>query len=116
MSLRRALEVLPDDRASVSATRGMLTFFVAHPNEHCGPDRVSRATGLPPAKIETLAQVLCETFVLDCGGSEQPDYVFVPSPLLTLEIDRYLRSSATSDVVLQRGTERFRSRYGTSGR
>lgn len=116
MSLRRALEVLPDDRASVSAARGMLTFFVAHPNEHCGTDRVARATGLPPSRIEPVVRIFCETFVLDCGGSAESDFVFVPSPLLMLEIERYLRSSATCDVVLQRGTERFRNRYGTTSR
>ena len=116
MSLRRALEVLPDDRASVSAARGMLTFFVAHPNEHCDADRLARATGLPPSRVESVAHVFCETFVLDCGGSEESEYTFVPSPLLMLEIERYLRSSATSDVVLQHGTERFRNRFGTTSR
>jgi hypothetical protein len=112
MSLRRALEALPDDRETKSATRSVVAFFEEHPNEAVGCDRISRATGLARSRVESIVHALIDGYVIDCGGSRESACTFVPTPVLELEVRRYLRSSATPHSTLQRGTERFRSRYG----
>ena len=46
VSLRRALDVLPDDRATTSAARQLLAFMESHSGESVSPERLMRATGL----------------------------------------------------------------------
>lgn len=112
MSLRRALDVLPDDRATASAARQVVAFVSAHPEDELTASRVSRATGVSADRVSEIMGILEKSFVLDCAGSEEPAWVFSPTTLLTLEVQRYLRSSSVSGSTLQQSTERFRSRFG----
>lgn len=113
MSLRSALEALPDDRATVTAARQVVAFLDAHPHELVRPSRIARATGLTSGQVDTVIAALQKGFVVDCGGSEEPECVFEPTPLLALEVQRYLRAApAGGDPRLQLGAQRFRSRFG----
>jgi hypothetical protein len=110
--LRRALEHLSDDRETVSATRLVVAFFNAHPNEAVDSVRISRATGIPVPRVEYIVRALSDSFVLDCDDSSEPACVFSPTAVLTLEVRRFLRSKTTVDSRLQAGTQRFRDQYG----
>lgn len=116
VSLRRALDVLPDDRATTSAARQLLAFMESHSGESVSPERLMRATGLTREKVDVLMRIFVDAFVVDCAGSDEPAWVFTPAPLLTLEVQRYLRSASSTGSQLQRGTERFRSRFGPTTR
>jgi len=116
VSLRRALDVLPDDRATVSAARQLIVFMESHSGESVSSERLARATGLAPEEVDRLMRIFVDSFVIDCAGSEDPAWVFTPTPLLTLEVQRYLRSASSTGSQLQRSTERFRSRYGPTTR
>ncbi|HSK47675.1 MAG TPA: hypothetical protein VLA05_06705 [Coriobacteriia bacterium] len=113
MSLRRALDVLPDDRATVSAARQILAFFESHPKEPVDRDRLGRVTGLAPERVDAVMHIFEEAFVIDCAGS-MDSWIYTPTTLLGLEVQRYLRSASGSGAKLQQGAERFRNRYGTT--
>jgi hypothetical protein len=112
MSLRKALDALSDDRETASAVRLVIAFFAAHPNEPVEPVRVSRATGVPVARVEHVMRTLSDAFVLDCGGSDKATCTFAPTTVLTLEVRRFLRAKSNVDSRLQAGTQRFRDQYG----
>lgn len=113
MSLRRALEALPDDRDTRSAAYDIVSFFGEHPNEAIDGDRIARATGIPPHRVHTIVAALSNAFVIDCGGSiEDSPCTFAPSPILSLEVQRFLRTGTGRGGGLQRGAQRFRDRYG----
>lgn len=115
MSLRRALAALPDDRESAIAAREVIAFLAEHPNESVAADRVSRATGVDVVRVRRLLGVFAETFVVDClGDSPDCSYRLASSPVLALEVSRFLRSNVGGDARLQKGTEKFRGRYGTN--
>ncbi len=116
MSLRKAIESLPDDRATVLATRQVIAFFNAHPNEWANSARIARATGVDETHVAVVLQVMAEQFVLDCGGSNGRECRYAPDSLLAIEVRRYLQSSAVSGARLQRDVDRFRGRFGGTSR
>lgn len=116
MSLRRALDALSDDRETMSAAREIVAFLDEHRQEDLPISRVSRATGVSLAKSRELLEVMAGAHVVDFLGDErEPSYRLSSSPVLALEIRRFVRSSSSGDSHLQRGADRFRGRYG-SGR
>lgn len=116
MSLRKAIESLPDDRATVMATRQVVAFFETHPNEWTDSSRVARATNLEETQISAVLRAMADAFVLDCGDSNGTACRFTPDVLLAIEVRRYLRASAVSGARLQRDVDRFRGRFGGIGR
>lgn len=113
MTLRRAIESLPDDRETASAVRLIVSFLQAHPSEPLSPDRLSRAIGIPVERVETIFKAMSDAFVLDCGGdSDFSACTYTPTTVLSLEIRRFLRSGSGSHTRLQKGADRFRSRFG----
>lgn len=112
MSLRRALDALPDDRATASELRSALSFLQAHEGEPVEEARMARATGVPEQHLHRLMQVLADAFVVDCASSECTGWVYRESSMLKLEVSKFLRTASSSDARLQRGAERFRNRFG----
>jgi hypothetical protein len=114
MTLKRAIELLPDDRETASGFRTVVSFLQAHPDETLSPERLSRATGLSADKVELIFAAMAKAFVIDCGDeSDFSACTFTPSTVLSLEIRRFLRTGSGSGARLQRGADRFRNRYGT---
>lgn len=112
MSLRRALTVLPDDRGTANAVREILSFFNAHPRHPIEPERLMHATGLPPARVEPVLEVLSKAYVIDCDGDPRlKPCSFDPDSVLSLEVSRYLRVADKSTARLQSRVDRFRGRY-----
>ena len=114
MSLHTALRSLPDDRGSATVVRTVLRFFVAHRGEDVSIERLIRATGADADSVRSVVTILSEAFVLDCGAPDA-SCRFDPSAVLDIEVATYLRSTASPESQLRRGTDRFRSRFGTRG-
>jgi hypothetical protein len=114
MSLRRALGALPDDRDTASAVRLVVAFLQRHPDELVDAERISRATGVARPRVLAVMQALSDAFVVDCGGSGESTWRFTPNTVSTLEVQRFLRSTSNAETKLQKGAERFRSRFGPS--
>lgn len=113
MTLRRAIERLPDDRDTATALRKVASFLQSHPDEPFSLERMSRAIGVPADRLEGILRALADSFVIDCGGdSDYSACTFTPSTVLSLEIRRFLRAGSGSNTTLQRGVDRFRNRYG----
>lgn len=113
VSLRRALELLPDDRATQAAVREVVAFFGAHPKQPIEPHRVARATGLDPDRIAPVLEALSRAFVLDCDGDPMSvPGTYDPDAILALEVGRYLRVKDSTPSRLRTSVDRFRGRSG----
>ena len=115
MSLRTALSVLPDDRETSTAVREVVTFFQRHARTPLAPERVVRATGLPPIRTEPVLKALADEGVLHCDGDPRlVECSYDPDRILALEVDRFLRVAGATNVRLQSGVGRYRDRFGRS--
>lgn len=113
MSLRTALASLPDDRRTATAVREIVAYFDEHRSQPVDARRVERATGVSHELTRSVVSALVSNFVLDCDGDSTTDTcVFVPDTVLSLEVDRFLRSGTGSGGQLQRGVDRYRNRFG----
>lgn len=111
MTLRLAVDALPDDRAMRSAVRHVLLYLRAHEGESLEVARISSATGVSRQVVEDVMTTFSRHFVVDCGGSSGP-CVYRPSSSLSVEVQRYLRTAEVPDARLKKGAERFRNRLG----
>lgn len=112
MSLRSALEHLPQDRESQAVVRHVLAMFRRHPNEWIESRRVATVSGAPEEAVRSALSVLAEFFVLDFDDAP-PRYRYRADSLLELELDRFERKTENHSGVLQNNVEKFRQRYGT---
>lgn len=112
MSLRGALANLPDDRATRSAARSVVSFIAHHVDEPLEQERIARVTGVSIVTVEQLIKALADGYVIDCGGPGTVSCIYHPSTVLGMEVDRYLRTSSVVDQSLRKSTDRFRSQYG----
>jgi len=115
MSLRTALSALPDDRETSTAVREVVTFFQRHVHTPLPPERVVRATGLPPIRTEPVLKALAEGGVLHCDGDPcHSGCRYDPDRVLALEVDRFMRATDSTSARLQSGVDRYRDRFGHS--
>ncbi|MDR3685776.1 MAG: hypothetical protein P4L93_02295 [Coriobacteriia bacterium] len=113
MSLRTALASLPDDRPTATAVREVIAFYAAHEHTPIDPARISHATSLSSDRVLTVVKALCSAGVLHCDGD--PDLkgsTFDPDMVLSMEVDRFLRSGGASSARLQAGVGRYMNRFG----
>lgn len=114
MSLRKALATLPDDLATRTTVRAVVTFLQAHPGESFDANRISRGTGASPHNVEVVLCSLANGFVIECDGDPGcSKCTFTPDRILDLEVRTFLRGTGRDDVRLHRGIDRFRGRYGS---
>ena len=113
MSLRTALASLPDDRQTASAVREVVAFFAAHAHTPIDLERLARATAISADRLRFVVQALCSTGVLHCDGDPQLNgSSFDPDRVLSMEVDRFLRSSGVPTARLQASVGRYRNRFG----
>ncbi len=111
MSLRRALEALPDDRETAATVREVVAYFEMHRAEAVDVERIGRATGMSAARVEPVLSALSRARVVSCDGDPRlRPCRFAPEPVLALEVERYLRTGG-AQAHLRKGAERFRNRY-----
>ncbi len=111
MTLRKALERIPTDRTTKAALKDALTMIRHHEGEPLSSLGVSQAIGRDLRQVETLMDVLAESFVLDFDSATQ-SYTYGRDVLVEVEIDRYLRYAHEHSGRIQNNVERFRQRYG----
>jgi len=114
VSLRKALAALPDDLATRTTVRSVVTFLQSHAGESFDARRISRGTGTSVQGVESVLCALAHGFVVDCDGDPRcSTCTFSPDAVLDLEVRRYLRGTGRDDTRLHRGIDRFRGRYGS---
>jgi hypothetical protein len=113
VSLRTALASLPDDRMTASAVREVIAFYAAHEHTPMDPSRISRATAISADRVVAVVQALCSAGVLHCDGDPHlKDSTFDPDRVLSMEVDRFLRSGGASNARFQAGVGRYMNRFG----
>lgn len=113
MSLRTALASLPDDRRTASAVREVVAFYAAHEHTPLDPHRISRATAISSERVVSVVQALCSAGVLHCDGDPHlKGSTFDPDSVLSMEVDRFLRSGGAPNARLQAGVGRYLNRLG----
>ncbi len=112
MSLRSALEHLPQDRQSQAVVRHVLAMFRRHPDEWIESRNVVMVSGASEELVRSTLTVLAEFFVLDFVDGP-PRYRYRVDRLLELEFDRFDRKTESHSGLLQTNVEKFRQRYGT---
>jgi hypothetical protein len=113
VSLRTALASLPDDRMTASAVREVVAFYAAHEHTPLDPTRISHATSISSERVVAVVKALCSAGVLHCDGN--PDLkgsTFDPDRVLSMEVDRFLRSGGASSARLQAGIGKYLNRLG----
>jgi hypothetical protein len=111
VSLKSALKMIPDDRATRTAVESVVRYLHAHRAFHVDADRIVSETRLDPAKVEMILNGLVKGGVLDSVG-DPPSYRFVDDRVLRIETDLFLRPSHSHTEALQSNVERFRRLYG----
>jgi hypothetical protein len=111
VSLKRALESLPTDRATEAGLMGLLTFFAGHGGAWEPLERVASVTALDRRLVDELLGSLVEGFVLDFHD-DPPRYRYTPDRALEFEVRAFVRRARSHAELLQGNVERFRTRYG----
>lgn len=111
MSLKRALESLPDDRLTQTTVEEVLRYLDGHRLLRVEAFRVAAATRQDQDRVERVLSVLSSARVLDCVD-DPPGYRFVPDKALELETTRFLRSSHSHASSLQVNVDRYRRIFG----
>lgn len=110
MGLRRAIELLPSDRDTESALRTIILFCADHKGEWFDGSQIARISDLPAEQVDSVAGVLCKTFVLDCGPSNS--YRYGGDQVTWFEMERFLKRADRHSGSLQTNVEKYRDRYG----
>ncbi len=111
MSLRRALEAVPDDRLTRTAARGVVLYLHEHRLLHVDARRIAGSTGLDSQVVQLVLSALTAGRVLDFL-SDPPGYRLVDDRVLRIEVELFLRSSQTHTESLQSNVERYRRQFG----
>lgn len=109
MSLKRAIEALPDDRQMRATAEAVVRYLDGHRLLHANASRIASATRQDPDHVDSVLSVLVIHHVLDCV-SNPPGFRLVSDRVLELEVARFLRTSHTSS--LQSNVERYRRVFG----
>jgi len=113
VSLRTALSALPDDRNTVHAAHEVLACFAMHVGEPLAATRISRSTGLDASRVMPVLEALAKAVVINCDGDPcLGSCTFSPNAVLSLEVERYLRSGGSNAARMQASLGKFRSRAG----
>ena len=110
MSLRRALEELPNDKVVESVAREILSLFQRQEGVWLSySDVATRVSDSHPVAI--VLKILVDSFVLDFHD-EPASYMYRRDPLVDLEVSRYMRRAAHDDRRVQTNVAKYRRRYG----
>lgn len=110
MSLKRALERLPHDRVSETATRDLLQYFRRHPGEWVSLEDVARRFRDRGISLAEFLAVFAESLVLDAEG-DPPRYRYECEPFVEIEIDRFMRHTERRDDLAKHNVAKFRERH-----
>ena len=109
MSLRKALDRLPGDRATESTVREALHLLRIHTGESMTVSEVARRLERPESAMAVVLLELADAFVLHRDGLS---YSYVRDPVVELDVERFMRRAESHSAFVQTNVARFRDRYG----
>lgn len=109
MSLRKALERLPGDRATESIVRDVLQLLRVRSGEPLTAAEVATRLERPESTVAVVLLELAGAFVLRRDGLR---YSYAHDPVVDLDVDRFLKRVESHSAFVQTNVAKFRDRYG----
>lgn len=109
VSLRRALERLPGDRATEHVVREIVQLLRVRAGEPLSAADVARRLKCPESAVAVVLSELADAFVLRRDGLR---YSYVRDPVVDVDIDRFMARAESHSAVVQTNVAKFRDRYG----
>lgn len=109
MSLRKALDHLPCDRATEATVRELLQLLRSRPGQPLSVEETARRLERPEGSVSVLLLELTDAYVLHRDGI---CYSYQRDPVKDLEVDRFLRRAESRTAMTQTNVAKFRDRYG----
>jgi hypothetical protein len=109
MSLRKALEHLPCDRATEATVRELLQLLRTRAGRPLTIEETAHRLERPEGAVSVILLELADAYVLHRDGI---CYSYMREPVTDLEVDRFLRRAASHSAMTQTNVAKFRDRYG----
>jgi len=108
VSLRRALERLPGDRATEHVVREIVQLLRVRAGEPLSAADVARRLECPESAVAVVLSELVDAFVL---RRDELRYSYVRDPVVDAHIDRFMARVESHSAVVQTNVAKFRDRY-----
>jgi len=109
VSLRKALDRLPGDRATETTVRELLQLLRVRTGEQLSAADIARRLGQPEGSVAVVLLELADAFVLHRDGL---CYSYVRDPVVDMDVDRFMRRAESHSAFVQTNVAKFRDRYG----
>jgi predicted transcriptional regulator len=109
VSLRKALQHLPCDRATEATVRELLQLLRTRAGQSLTIEETARRLERPEGAVSVVLLELTDAYVLHRDGTR---YWYVREPVMDLEVDRFLRRAQSRSAMTQTNVAKFRDRYG----
>jgi hypothetical protein len=109
VSVNRALERLPGDRATEATVREVLEVMRIHRHETISSHEVARRLERPEHLVSVILSALADAYVLIAEGGQ---YRYDADPLNDMDVERFVRRADSHSRVVQNNVAKFRERYG----
>lgn len=109
VSLRKALERLPGDRATEHMVREIVQLLRLRTGEPLSVADIARRLEHPESVVAVVLSELADAFVLRRDGLR---YSYVRDPVVELDVDRFMARAESHSALVQTNVAKFRDRYG----
>jgi hypothetical protein len=109
VSLRKALEHLPGDRATESLVREIVHLLRVHLGESLSVDEIAKRLERHESTVAVVLSELADAFVLCRDGLR---YSYVRDPIVELDVDRFMARAESHSALVQTNVAKFRGRIG----
>jgi hypothetical protein len=109
VSLRKALEHLPGDRATEHLVREVVHLLRIRAGQSLSVAEVARILERPDSSVAVVLLELADAFVLCRDGL---CYSYDSDPVVELDVDRFMARAETHSAFVQTNVAKFRDRYG----
>lgn len=109
MSLRKALDRLPGDRATEGLVREIIQVLRVHAGESLSVRDIAKRLEQPESAVAVVLLELADAFVLRRDGL---NYSYVRDSVVEFDVDRFMARAETHSAFVQTNVAKFRERYG----
>lgn len=109
MSLRKALDRLPGDRATENLVREIVQLLRIRGGQSLSVADVAKRLEHPESTVAVILLELADAFVLRRDGL---CYSYVRDPVVELDVERFLARVESHSAFVQTNVAKFRDRYG----
>jgi len=109
VSLRKALDRLPGDRATENLVREIVQLLRIRCGEALTVPDIAKRLEQPESAVAVVLSELADAFVLRREGL---NYTYTRDPVVELDVDRFMARVASHSAFVQTNVAKFRDRFG----